>query len=307
MTKHPGSLARIQQFTTLTLLSAAVLWFVLAWRDGEPARAGVGAAVILFGYALTLAVEFMLLARINKRDATPPATLRQLLSAWLGEVVAAPRVFCWRQPFRSQRWPDHLPASAAGRRGVVLVHGFVCNRGLWNPWMQRLHARGVPFVAVNLEPVFGSIDDYAAIIDQAVQQVQAATGLPPVLVGHSMGGLAVRRWWSLAANDHRVSHVITIGTPHHGTWLARWAFSHNGRQMQLASGWLQQLQGAHTATRAARFTCFFGHCDNIVFPASHATLAGADNRHLPGVAHVHMADRPEPFEELLRRLQAPVA
>jgi triacylglycerol lipase len=263
--------------------------------------------VILFSYAFTLAAEFVLLARINKHDATPTASLWQLLSAWLGELIAAPRVFCWRQPFRSQRWPDHLPTGAAGRRGVVLVHGFVCNRGLWNPWMQRLHARGVPFVAVNLEPVFGSIDDYAAIIDKAVQQVQAATGLPPVLVGHSMGGLAVRRWWSLAADDRRVSHVITIGTPHHGTWLARWAFSRNGRQMQLASGWLKDLQAAEAADRAARFTCFFGHCDNIVFPASHATLSGADNRHLPGVAHVHMADRPEPFEELLRRLQPPIS
>ena len=30
--------------------------------------------------------------------------------------------------------------------------------------------------------------------------------------------------------------------------------------------------------------------DNIVFPASTATLPGADNRHLPAVAHVHMAD-----------------
>ncbi len=305
--KHGRALARLQQFTTLALLTAAALWFVLAWRRGEPAWAGAGAALILFGYALTLAAEFVLLARINRRDTAPPASLWQLLSAWLGEVVAAPRVFCWRQPFRSRRWPDHLPADVAGRRGVVLVHGFVCNRGLWNPWMQRLHARGVPFVAVNLEPVFGSIDDYAVIIDQAVQQVHAATGLPPVIVGHSMGGLAVRRWWSLSADDGRVSHVITIGTPHHGTWLARWAFSRNGRQMQLASAWLQQWQGTDTPARAARYTCFYGHCDNIVFPASNATLAGADNRHLSAVAHVHMADRPEPFEELLRRLQAPVA
>jgi triacylglycerol esterase/lipase EstA (alpha/beta hydrolase family) len=306
MLKHPGSLARLQQLTTLALLSGAVLWFVIAWRDGERAQAGLGAAVILFGYALTLAAEFVLLARINRHDAAPPATRSQLLSAWLGEVIAAPRVFCWRQPFRSQRWPDHLPAAAAGRRGVVLVHGFVCNRGLWNRWMRRLHARGVPFVAVNLEPVFGSIDNYAAIIDQAVRAVERATGLPPVLVGHSMGGLAVRRWWSLAVDDGRVSHAITIGTPHHGTWLARWAFSRNGRQMQLASRWLQQLQSTDTPARAARFTCFYGHCDNIVFPASNATLAGADNRHLPAVAHVHMADRPEPFDELLRRLQAPV-
>jgi pimeloyl-ACP methyl ester carboxylesterase len=307
MLKSAGALARLQQLTTLSLLAAAALWFAVAWREGEPRAAWVGAGLILFGYALTLAAEFVLLARINRCDTAPPASAWQLLTAWLGEVIAAPKVFCWRQPFRSRRWPDHVPASAANRRGVVLVHGFVCNRGVWNPWMQRLHALDVPFVAVNLEPVFGSIDDYAGIIEQAVQTLERATGLPPVLVAHSMGGLAVRRWWSMAADDGRVCHAITIGTPHHGTWLARWAFSRNGRQMRLGSRWLQQVQAAETAARAARFTCFFGHCDNIVFPATHATLAGADNRHLSAVAHVHMAEHPQPFDELLRRLRTPVS
>jgi triacylglycerol lipase len=301
----PGRLARLQQFTTFTLVLAAVAWFHQAWRAGHAEWAAAGVALILLGYALVLAFEFVLLWRVNQRDPAPPAGVGQLLRAWWGEVISAPRVFCWRQPFASRRWPDHLPDGAVGRRGVVLVHGFVCNRGLWNPWMERLIALGVPYVAVNLEPVFGSIDHYPGRVEQAVQAVERATGLPPVLVGHSMGGLVLRRWWSGVADDQRIHHLITIGTPHRGTWLARWAFSHNGRQMRIGSRWLQDLQASETPARGARFTCFYGHCDNIVFPASHATLAGADNRHLPAVAHVHMADRPEPFQELLRRLQTP--
>jgi triacylglycerol lipase len=305
MLKAAGTLARLQQATTLTLLTVAVVWFAIAWQASKPGWAWAGAGLILFGYALMLAAEFVLLAHINRSDTAPPASRMQLLRAWWGEARSAPVVFCWRQPFRSQRWPDHLPSGAAGRRGVVLVHGFVCNRGLWNPWLQRLHAQGVPFVAVNLEPVFGSIDEHAAIVERAVQAVESATQLAPVLVGHSMGGLALRCWWAVAGDDQRVHHAITIGSPHRGTWLARWAFSHNGREMRLASAWLHALQARETPARLARFTCFYGHCDNIVFPASHATLPGADNRHLPGVAHVHMADRPEPFDELLRRLQWP--
>ena len=227
----------------------------------------------------------------------------QLLRAWLGEVVSAPLVFCWRQPFRSQVWPDHLPADAQGRRGLLLVHGFVCNRGLWNPWLERLRADGVPHVAVNLEPVFGSIDDYMHILEQAVQQLERHTGLPPVVVAHSMGGLAVRRWWAERGDDARVHHAVTIGTPHHGTWLARFAMTRNARQMQQLSGWLQTLAQREPASRAARFTCFYSHCDNIVFPPSTATLDGADNRHLSGVAHVHMASRPEPLAEVLEQLR----
>jgi triacylglycerol lipase len=294
-------LARLQQLTTLGLLVLAAAWAALAWRAGHAGWALGGALLIVFGYALVLAIEFALLRTVHADDPTPRATNAQLLRAWLGEVGSAPLVFCWRQPFFSRRWPDNLPADAAGRRGVLLVHGFVCNRGIWNIWLERLRARGVPCVAVNLEPVFGSIDDYTRIIDAGVQQLRWATGLAPLIVAHSMGGLAVRRWWAERDGDG-VHHVITIGTPHQGTWLARFAMSPNGRQMQRRSPWLQALAAREPAGRAAHFTCFYGHCDNIVFPPSTATLIGADNRHLAGVAHVHMAGRPETWEEALRRL-----
>jgi triacylglycerol lipase len=295
-------LARLQRITTLGLLALAAAWAILAWRAGHQSWALVGALLIAFSYVFVLGIEFSLLRKAHGGDPAPRATAAQLLRAWWGEVRSAPMVFCWRQPFRSWRWPDHLPADAMGRRGVLLVHGFVCNRGVWNPWLERLCARGVPFLAVNLEPVFGSIDDYCATIDAAVSQLERATGLAPLVVAHSMGGLAVRRWWTDKDNDRRVHHAVTLGTPHHGTWLARFAVTTNGRQMQQGSAWLRGVAANEPSDRAARFTCFYSHCDNIVFPPSTATLDGADNRHLPGVAHVHMASRPEPWQELLRRL-----
>ena len=299
-------LARLQQATTLGALLVAMLWAWLFWRAGHPIWALAGALLVVGGYALVLALEFALLRLAHGADPTPRASAAQLLRAWWGEVRAAPTVFCWRQPFFSQRWPDRLPADAQGRRGVLLVHGFVCNRGLWNPWLQRLHAAQVPVIALNLEPVFGSIDQYIPAINAAVLRLQQCTGLAPVIVAHSMGGLAVRRWWSEQGDeslgDTRVHHAITIGTPHRGTWLARFAMTRNSRQMRQVSGWLQTLSARESADRAARYTCFYSHCDNIVFPAASATLPGADNRHLPGVAHVQMADRPEPWAELQRWL-----
>ena len=295
-------LARLQQVTTFGALFAAALWAGLFWRAGHPVWAMAGALLLVGGYSLVLAFEFALLRLAHGTDPTPRATAAQLVRAWWGEVRAAPIVFCWRQPFFSQRWPDRLPADAQGRRGVLLVHGFVCNRGIWNPWLQRLNAAQVPLIAVNLEPVFGSIDEYIPAIDAAVVRLQQCTGLAPVIVAHSMGGLAVRRWWAEHGDDTRVHRAITIGTPHHGTWLARFAMTRNSRQMRQISGWLQTLSAQESAGRAARCTCFYSHCDNIVFPAASATLPGADNRHLPGVAHVHMADRPEPWAELQRWL-----
>ncbi len=297
-------LARLQQGITLGLAALALLWLVLTWRAGHPGGALAGALVLLFGHAIFLALEFVLLARTHGDDPAPRASRAQLLRAWWGETHAAPRVFCWRQPFGSRRWPDLLPAAAQGRRGVLFIHGLVCNRGLWNPWLERLHARGVPFVAVNLEPVFGSIDDYLGIIEQGVRALERCTGRAPLVVAHSMGGLALRRWYAEQADAERIEHAITIGTPHHGTWLARFALTRNAAQMQRHSAWLATLAGREDASRQARFTCFYGHCDNIVFPPSTAALPGADNRHLEGVAHVHMADHPAPWAELERRLAA---
>ena len=159
--------------------------------------------LIVLGYSLFLAIEFVALHFVGRGDSVPQPTWPELARAWLGEAVMAPRVFCWRQPFRWRLVPDELGDEDAqrGRRGAVFIHGFVCNRGFWNPWLERLRACGHPFIAVNLEPVFGSIEDYAPIIEDAVRRLTQATGLPPVLICHSMGGLAARAWLRAKSAD----------------------------------------------------------------------------------------------------------
>jgi triacylglycerol lipase len=289
-------LARLQQATTLTLIILAGAWAAWFIHTGRPLWALGGAVLILFGYAVFLAIEFVMLSFARGDDPSPPPSPAQLLRAWCGEVISAPRVFCWRQPFRSNAEPDHLGDEAQGRRGVLLVHGFVCNRAFWNPWMKRLRAAGVPFVAVNLEPVFGSIDDYVPTLAAAARRLHDATGLAPLVVAHSMGGLAVRAWLR-GAGDLSACHVITIGSPHRGTWLARFSLTANGHQMRTGNPWLGELREAATDSR---FTCFYSHCDNIVFPPSTATLAGADNRHVPASAHVHLAFQDAVFNEVWR-------
>lgn len=296
-------LARIQQLTTLGLLLFASLWAGIAVGLHRPVAAAAGALVILGGYALVLAIEFAALAYVNRHDPAPKARASDLIRAWWREVRSAPQVFCWRQPFFSRRWPD-TELAAKGRRGVVFIHGFICNRGLWNRWLARLAALDVPFAAVNLEPVFGSIDDYVDLVEAAVAHVEALTGQAPIVVAHSMGGLALRRWWREPGHASRIQHAITLGTPHAGTSLAALAFTTNGRQMRRHGSWLKELAAAEPAGLAERSTCFYSHADNIVFPASTAAWPGADNRHLIATPHVAMVDHPEPMAELLRRIRS---
>lgn len=286
-------LASLQQALLVVLLVAASAW-AIAWWPRHPVVATIGAALILFIHAVPLAVEFILLGPASKADPAPQPRIGDLLLAWGREVVQDVRVFAWRQPFAWRRCADRVRGEP-GAIGIVFVHGFVCNRGFWTPWLQEAERRGHPFVAVNLEPVFGSIDAYAPIIDEAVQRMTAATGRPPVLVCHSMGGLAARAWLRRAGRDTRASHVVTIASPHQGTWLARFGRGANGRQMHMQGEWLRTLRSEEQLD-ARRFTCWSSNCDNVVFPPVVATLPGADNHLLPGAAHVDLAFRPEVLE-----------
>jgi pimeloyl-ACP methyl ester carboxylesterase len=287
-TPHPApsrhQIAKLQSFITLSTL---VFWWALAfWL--WPQRPVLALLCVLAPWlitALIVAVQFVMLSVVGRGDAAARPGLLELLRAWAFEVWSCWKVFQWHQPFRSQSRPDFLPANA--QRGVVLIHGFFCNRGLWVHWMDTLRAQGRAHVAVNLEPAFGSIDAYAATVEAAVRQLEQATGQAPVLVGHSMGGLAARAWLASASgNAARLHRVVTLGTPHRGTWLGQLSHTVNGQQMREHSNYLQNLAQRMTSDAHSKFVCFYSNCDNIVFPISNATLQNADNRLQAGWGHL---------------------
>lgn len=303
MPSPDSSLARLQQVLVLWVLACALAWLAFWWAR-LPALAVLGALALACSHAWVLGAEFVLLAAVARTDAAPPAGAATLLRAWWRETQQGFRVFAWRQPFAWRAVPDRLEGEGvAGRHGVVLVHGFVCNRGFWTPWLRRLQPTGRAFVAVNLEPVFTRIDDYVPLLDEAVQRVRRATGLPPVLVCHSMGGLVARAWLRACADPQAVAHVVTLGSPHAGTWLARFSHLPNGRQMRQDAPWIEALRQAWTPALAARFTCWYSNADNIVMPPSTATLPGAANRLAHGAAHVDLAFRPEVMQATFALLE----
>lgn len=298
-----SSLARILQFVLLAWIGVGAAWLAWCWPR-SPWLAIAGGALIASSYSVGLALEFLVLRTVNRGDPAPQARWIDLARAWGAATWQAIHVFGWRQPFRWNAVPDLLvpESTLRGRRGVVFVHGFFCNRGFWTPWLRRVRAGGHPFVAVNLEPVFGSIDDYAPVIDQAVAAVALAGGLPPLLIGHSMGGLAARAWLRAGANAQRVQHVVTIGTPHRGTWLGRFSRFSSGRQMALGGDWLQQLEIDSRRQPQPGFTCWYSNCDNVVFPSSTGTLPAAQNRLVAGAAHVDLAFHPQVMRETIALL-----
>ncbi len=291
-------IARLQQLLMVSwvLLALGLMGF---WWQRNPFIACLGFASLPLTYAAVLALEFLASWRVG---AAARASASHYLRAWIAECRLAPRIFFWRQPFRWRAQLDHLPRN--GLRGVVLLHGLMCNRGFWNPWLKVLRQRDRAFVAVNLEPIFGPIENYHAAIDAAVAQVTQATGLPPLMVCHSMGGLAARAWL-LRTDPLRIHRVVTIGTPHGGTWIARFSRTTNGRQMRLGSAWLAQLDQSTDSARRALFVCWYSNTDNIVMPAVSASLGGAENRLAACLAHMEMAFDSTVLSETLSLLEEP--
>ena len=294
----------------LSFALLATLWFSFWWAV-FPALAVAGAVLIATGTVWLLVLQFVVFSLMGNDPAVTRPSFVQLVQAWWRELVCVLRLFGWHQALRSQAVPDHLDASTQGKRGVVMIHGFVSNRGLWVDWMKRLHSLDHAYVAVNLEPVLGSIDDYVPIIEAAVQRVTAATGLPPVLVCHSMGGLAARAWLLKQDDPTRAARIVTIGTPHHGTALARLqllALGRNAAEMHPGSSWLQDLNAKKEIKKPVSaccisFVCYYSNSDHIVFPATTACLDGADNRHVPGVAHVALLVDVRVMDETLKLIQ----
>lgn len=302
MSARASSLARIQQGMVLGLVACAAAWCFWRWPS-SPWQAAAGILACLLAHAPVLALEQLLLRVTWGLDPAPAPTLREQVVAWARESCQGLRVFAWRQPF-AWRHPEDWVPDAHPARGIVFIHGFVCNRGFWSPWLQRCRRQGTPCVAVNLEPVQGPIESYLQSVDIAVQRLIQTTGKPPVLVAHSMGGLVARAWLrDNAANRARVAHIVTIGTPHHGTWLARFSHLPNGRQMSIASPWLDRLNASH-ASEPPLFTCWWSNTDNIVFPPTTATLPGASNRLLRGAGHVDLAFRDEVIDSTLAMVRA---
>ena len=342
-------MSKILRRVLYVFLSMSLFWAFFWWQT-HPLLAVVGGVSLVFGFVPVLGVQFLTLWWGNRADPSPRATPNQLALAWWEEIKLTVKVFVVDQAYREHRFSDtftqktllvrqdkdlaqqgktapvmgDLSSITKKQRGVVFIHGFLCNRGFWNPWLQRLQEEGIPFVAISLEPVFSSIDNYTPMVERAVRDIAAQHGVAPLLICHSMGGLAARAW--LRANpgsESRVSHIVTIGTPHHGTMLVRRpGFAVNATQMQKNSAWVQKLAAdemAHPNAQSesayqnpsakpvqsnpyAHFTCYYSNCDNIVFPPLTATLEGADNRFVPGQAHVEMAFDETVMRESLARL-----
>lgn len=283
------------------LLAGALLGSFLAQYF---AGRGAGAAALLWVPAgallLPLLGQWVATTFLLLQSGTTLASRLGWRVLW-GEFRAAVLIFMLRMPWPHQ--PNEVlpalaaPADAPGATAkptalpVLLVHGYVCNHRVWDDMALALRQAGHPVLAISLEPLFASIDGYAAQLERAASTLLAQTDARQLaVVGHSMGGLVIRAWLRTLDNVQlqRVARIVTLGSPHQGTRIAAVSLTPNGAQMAWHSPWLQALERSEDSPRRALMRCAISAHDNVVYPQREQVLPGVPVTEFQGLGHLQM-------------------
>jgi len=258
---------------------ASVLWFIAA--------APVAALAIP---ALLTGVWFTLSWRFGAER--PPAVrigFAGLLRVYWRELLviagSIPRMIFYR-------WLMADPPPAPAAAPVLLLHGVLCNAGVWQPMKRYLAARGIgPIYALSYGPPLASIDAFADQTAEKIDAIIAATGARQVvIVGHSMGGLVARAYLRRYGGA-KVRRLITLGTPHHGSMHAYMFPGVALSQLRPRNAWLSEL-GTSGADAMPPIVSLWSWHDSMVAPQTSSVLDGANNVALIGIAHnALLADR----------------
>ena len=262
----------------------------LAWRSGVAAVSG---AMMYTGLYPLLPHAL----RVVQPVGGPRGTLKTALTEW-GMSVALSTV----------RPAGFLPLPGArqvGPRPIIVLHGYAMNRANFLPLAYRLARAGLgPIVGFE----YWTLGRTAAAAKQLawfVEHVQAMTGSPQVdVIGHSMGGVVGRYYVTLLGGDGAVANLVTLGSPHWGTDVARIGLGAPTRELFFDSNLLQRIAAA-PPPRDTRLLTILSHGDALV-PASQqlAEIPRAERIVYDDLGHVALLGSKRVADDIVARLTA---
>jgi len=208
-------------------------------------------------------------------------------------------------PFREEPPDPSIP-----RRPVLLVHGWVHNRTAFLMMQHALRRAGLGPVSAFEYPSFsGDLDQIAR---QLASRVERLVGNAPqdtcVLIGHSVGGLVARQYVQELGGDRLVDTVVTLGTPHRGTYTAYWGVGSILEQCRPDSDYLRRLDRTARPSRT-RWIAYYSDLDLMITPAVSAKLLhpalGATNVRVRDIGHLSLLLSRWVLADLIGRLEEP--
>jgi len=176
---------------------------------------------------------------------------------------------------------------------ILLVHGMLDNRAIFAVLRHRLRRRGFERVfAINYSPLTNDLRAAARDLSAAIEELVASTGYERIhLVGHSLGGLIARYYVQRLDGSQRVHTLVTLGTPHSGTWPAYGIPVQLCRQLRPGSELYAELDLPTPGCRT-RFVAYWSDLDQVVIPHRNGRLEHPDlsvrNVHVRGVGHMSL-------------------
>lgn len=182
---------------------------------------------------------------------------------------------------------------------LLLQAGYVNNGAVWFFTARALERRGFRVFTID-QPPFASIDTMGALLATRVDEVLALTGEQNLtLVAHSMGGLICRAYLRQFGSA-KVTQLVTLGSPHYGTFHAYAASGPNGAQMRPGNPWLLKLNETKVTVP---FTSIFSVHDGIISPQESSRMADAVNIQIASIGHVSMPSGNATRRTLLETLE----
>lgn len=176
---------------------------------------------------------------------------------------------------------------------IILVHGVVDNRSIFTVLRRSLRGRGFGRTyALNYSPLTDDISEVAERLGTLIEEVCERTGYDRVhIIGHSMGGLAARYYVQRLGGDRNVHTVVTLGTPHSGSIVARFVPWPVARQMRPGNALIKELEEPAPGCRT-RFIAIWSDLDQLVLPQRNARIQHPDlharNVLIRGVGHMSL-------------------
>ena len=165
-----------------------------------------------------------------------------------------------------------------GRPQVVLVHGIWDTAAKFRKMAAALAKDGWQAHAITLTPNDGSVplEQSAAQLRSFVDD-QLGPDLPFSMVAFSMGGLVARYYLQRLDGLARVTRLVTISSPHNGTWPANLESLPGVAEMRPGSGFLLDLNDDVMRLSAIPVTSIWSPQDLGIQPPESARLPlGAD-------------------------------
>lgn len=235
--------------------------------------------------ALTVGFSFVFAWREQRDHPRPLVAIRLLLTEFTSLLLTLLlRPLGWRKPVR--------PRGPARQVPVLLLHGLFQNRSCMLPLQRQLQAAGYDRVIAINTPPWRSFDSLVATVATTVEAICRESGHSRIcLVGHSMGGILARGYLQQHGGSTRVAACVTIGSPHSGSKLAKFAVTRLGRELLPGSRLLTQLNATPLPHRTT-ITALYSRHDNIIVPFACARLDGASNIELSGLGHTALLFSP---------------